>query len=263
MSADVVLEEVPTFTRRYGDHVIQGSNNTIIILGTDRAKAGPAGLGDGNGHIGGPSKGAGSSTVHIIAGRKGKDPDMKDDSSFLYLSKKTKADTNLALTGVAGVSTDDKSSAILKADVIRIVGRKDIKICANDDEKHYMFMNGDKIKIEFNTNATIEIVDKKISIKMGEDTIVMDDKKATITIDKTIITMDGSLVNIDAPKVHLVGGCGKPWDEMFEKMKDYALQHNHMSAVGPTTPVPAGPTASKAADVASKYAAWKAAVAPA
>lgn len=241
MAADVVVEAVPKFTRRYGDYVLEGSNNTIIIMGTDRAKAGPAGLGDGNGHVGGPNKGAGTATIHVIAGRKGKDPDMKDDSSFLYLSKKTKADTNLAITGVAGVSTDDKPSAILKSDVIRIIGRKDLKVCVNDDEKHYLFMNGSKFKIEFNTNATIEIVDKKITVKMGSDTIVMDDKKAVVTIDATILTMDGKEIKIDSPKVHLTGGCEVPWDDMFKETIATIKGHNHMSAVGPTTPEQAGP----------------------
>jgi len=256
MAADVVVEAVPKFTRRYGDYVFEGSNNTIFIMGTDRAKAGPAGLGDGNGHVGAANKGAGTATIHIIAGRNGKDPDMKDDSSFLYLSKKTKADTNLAITGVAGVSTDDKPSAILKSDVIRIIGRKDLKICVNDDEKHYMFMNGSKFKVEFNTNATIEIVDKKITVKMGSDTIVMDDKKAVVTIDKTILTMDGKKVKIDSPKIHLTGGCEEPWDTLFDKIDTFCTGHNHMSAVGPTTPVPAGPTAKMAADVKTAKGGW-------
>lgn len=260
MAADVVVEAVPKFTRRYGDYVLEGSNNTIIIMGTDRAKAGPAGLGDGNGHVGGPNKGAGTATVHIIAGRKGKDPDMKDDSSFLYLSKKTKADTNLAITAVAGVSTDDKPSAILKSDVIRIIGRKDLKICVNDDEKHYVFMNGSKFKVEFNTNATIEIVDKKITVKMGSDTIVMDDKKAVVTVDKTIFTMNGSKIEINSPKVTLIGGCGKPWDKLFEKIDTFCTSHQHMTAVGPTTPnLPPKPSI----DVATEYGNWKSAVEPA
>lgn len=260
MAADVVVEEVPRFTRRYGDHVMEGSNNTIIILGTDRAKKGPASIDDGLGHVDASGKGAGTGTVHIIAGRSAKDPDLAADGAYLYLTRKSKVDDNLGLTGVEGAQ-NEKPGAILKSDLIRIVGRKDIKICANDDEKHYLFMDGKKIKFSFQDGpATLEIVDKKITITMGTDTIVMDDKKACITVDKTIYTMDGKLVTIDSPKVHLIGGCGVPWKTLFEKLDTYCTTHQHMTAVGPTTPnVPPKPSI----DVTTAFSDWKTAVAPA
>lgn len=263
MASDVVVEDVPVFTRRYGDQVIQGSNNTIIIMGTDRAKKGAASIDDGLGHVDADNKGKGTGSIHLIAGRAAKDPDFTKDDSFIYLTRKSKVDDNLDLGSIEAADNSVKG-AIVKSDVIRVVGRKNIKICANDDQKHFLFMDGKKIKFSFQDGpATLVIEDKKITITMGQDTIVMDDKKAVITVSKTIFTMDGSLVTIDSPKVHLVGGCGKPWDDLFKADKDFALQHTHMSAVGPTTPVPAGPTASTAADVAAKYAAWNSAVAPA
>lgn len=241
MSADIVVEEVPKFVRRYGDYVVEGSNNTIIIMGTDRAKKGPASIKDGLGHVGAADKGKGTSTVHIIAGRSAKDPDLVADSAYLYLTRKSKVDDNLDLASVEGAQ-NEKPAAILKSDLIRIIGRKDIKICANNDQKHYLFMDGKKIKFSFQDGpATLEIVDKKITITMGTDTIMMDDKKAIITVDKTIFTMDGKEVEIDAPFVHLKGGCEKPWDTMFKETIATIKGHNHMSAVGPTTPETAGP----------------------
>ena len=91
----------------------------------------------------------------------------------------------------------------------------------------------------------------------------MDKDKIVITRGNTIWTMDGSLVKIDAPKVHLVGGCGKPWNTIFEKIDAFASTHNHMSAVGPTTTVVTGPTATTATDVKTAYSGWKSDVAPA
>jgi hypothetical protein len=260
MSADVVVEKVPKFTRRYGDQVFEGSNNTIIIMGTDRAKKGPASIKDGIGHVDADGKGVGAGTIHLIAGRGAEDPDLAKDESFLYLTRKSKVDENLGLTSVEK-EQKDLPAAILKSDLIRIVGRKDIKICANDDEKHFLFMDGKKIKFSFQDGpATLVIEDKKITITMGKDTIEMDDKKAVITIDKTILTMDGKLVKIDSPKINLVGGCGKPWDELFEKIDTFATTHQHMTAVGPSTPtLPPTP----AVDVKTKYQAWKSALSPA
>lgn len=259
MSSDVVVEDVPRFTRRYGDYVVEGSNNTTIIMGTDRAKKGPASIDDGLGHVDADGKGKGTGSIHLIAGRAAKDPDFTADDSFIYLTRKSKVDTNLDLGSVEN-KQDSVKGAIIKSDVVRIVGRKDIKICVNDDQKHYVFLDGSKFKVNFNTNATMEIVDKKITIKMGSDTIVMDDKKAVVTVNNTIFTMDGSLTTIDSPKVHLIGGCGKPWDELFEKIDTFATTHQHMTAVGPSTPtLPPTP----AIDVKTKYQAWKAAVAPA
>lgn len=241
MPSDAVVEQVPRLRRRYGDYVVEGSNNTIAIFGTDRAKKGPATVGDGLGHVNAPDQGKGTGTIHFIAGRKASDPDLEKDDSFIYLTMKSKVDDNLDLGGVEA-ATNDKPAAIVKSDLIRVVGRTNIKICANDDDKHYLFMDGNKIKINFNTNATVVIVDKKITIKMGNNIIEMDDSKAHIDVGSTKFTMDGSEVKIDSPKVHLTGGCEAPWDDMFKSLIDFDESHNHLGASGPTGPGKTGPT---------------------
>jgi len=260
MSSDIVIEKVPKFTRRYGDYVVWGSNNTIAIFGTDRAKKGPATIDDGLGHIDAANKGAGTGTVHIIAGRAAEDPDLAKDDSYLYLTRKSKVDDNLGLAGVEQAQ-NEKPGAILKSDLIRIVGRKDIKICAADDDKHYLFMDAAKIKFRFKDGpATLVIEDKKITITMGSHTIVMDDKKAVVTIGKAILTMkpdaDGD-VELHSKKFHLSGGCEEPWNDLFKAMIDMMEKHNHMSAVGPTTPALVGPaTATPDGVLSSKKTAW-------
>lgn len=251
MSSDVVVEEVPRFTRRYGDYTVQGSNNTIIIMGTDRAKKGPASIDDGLGHVDASGKGKGTGTIHMIVGRFANDPDFDKDDSFIYLTRKSKVDTNLDLGGVEN-KQDNVKGAIIKSDVVRIVGRKDIKVCVNDDQKHYVFLDGNKFKINFNTSATITIIDKKITIKMGSNEIMMNDSEAHVNVGNTKMKLNGSEVKIDSPKIHLTGGCETPWDDFFKAQTQFNDTHIHPSAVGPTGPDISGLSAL----VDAKKSAW-------
>lgn len=151
MSYDIIKEDVPVFTKRVGDHVIHGSNNTVIVLGTDRAKNGPATVDDGLGHIKAEGKGTGAGAIHIIAGMKDKEdgnPDLKDDKAYVYLSMKTEVDKNANLSSVEG--DGGKAAAfIAKADCLRLVFRKDVKICTEDGST-YIHIKKDQIVLEGN-----------------------------------------------------------------------------------------------------------------
>lgn len=162
MSYDIVKEDVPRFTRRIGDHVLQGSNNTIVILGTDRAKKGPAGLDDGLGHVSQAQDGKGAGSVHVIAGRQAEDPDLDKDLSYMYLSMKTKADSNLGLESVESAQ-NDLPAAILKSDAVRVVFRKDIKI-SMDGGKNYIHIDKDGCTIKIDQSF----------VKMTSDTITVE-----------------------------------------------------------------------------------------
>ncbi len=163
MSYDIVQESVPPFVKRVGDHVTQGSNNTIIILGTDRAKKGPAGLGDGLGHPAAAGGGTKAGAIHIIAGRSDPagDPDLDKDLSYVYLSMKSDPDSNLGLEKVEGRSGIG-STAVVKADFVRLVVRKDLKISL-DGGSTYILLSKDRIllegkKIEFGKTASKHLV---------------------------------------------------------------------------------------------------------
>ena len=151
MSYDIIKEDVPVFTKRVGDYVVHGSNNAMIILGTDRAKNGPAKVEDGLGHIKADGKGKETGTVHILVGMKdAKDgnPDLKDDKAYIYLSMKTEVDKNTNL-GSIDADAGKVAAAIMKADCLRLVFRKDIKI-ATEDGKTYIHIKKDEIVIEGN-----------------------------------------------------------------------------------------------------------------
>lgn len=147
-------EDVPPFVRRVGDSVLQGSNNTIIVLGTDRARRGPATVGDGLGHASAPGGGKSAGAIHIIAGRSDPagNPDMSSDRSFFYLSMRCRIDDALDLASV-GASGDPSSAAALKADAVRVVCRRDVKISV-DGGSSYIVLTRDGILLE---GARIEL----------------------------------------------------------------------------------------------------------
>jgi len=165
MSYDIIVEEVPKFKKRVGDQVMQGSNNTIIIFGTDRAADGPADISKGLGTVKDSGKGKGTGTLHFIVGRKGAEPDLKDDLSYLYLTMKSKIDDNLNLSSIEAAD-NDLPGAVIKSDLIRHVYRKNIKI-TSDDAKFSVFM--DKKILRVNTDGTKSTF-KKDEIEFGNNT---------------------------------------------------------------------------------------------
>lgn len=235
----VIVEEVPKFVKRIGDQTIAGSNNTLIILGTDRAKNGPATIEDGLGHPDADGEGKGTGTVHFIAGRKAEDPDLKEDKAFLYLTMKSDVDDNLDL-GDIEEANNESPGAILKSDILRLVARKNIKLASNDDQKHYIFIGEEKTVIRVDDDTTITVEDKKITIKAKNNKIELDDGKFYVEVGSTKFTMDGDLTKIDSPKINLVGGCGEPLRNYFKKVNEAILKHNHMTSVGPGTQVESG-----------------------
>lgn len=171
-----VFEPVPRFKKRPGDLVLEGSNNTLIVLGRDRN-------GSATTYSIDPSSESAivrnsdliedisrSGTIDIVAGRgmtastSGKkienefplgtknsageiakdhpslspqegDPNFQHDRSRIYVSQRTKVDSNLGIN-VANSKLkppvqDDvngDSAIIIKSDKIRIVARSDVQL---------------------------------------------------------------------------------------------------------------------------------------
>jgi len=152
-------EAVPRYRKRPGDTAFQGSNNTLIVLGTDRtgrtaefevgdkgkrAKGKPAN--DKKGLAGtidivagrGRSKKTASKEIDNTLGRKETskrkadenreegDPDFALDLSRMYVSMSTDADGNFAINFS---SRDNPGPAtVIKTDHIRMIARKTAKI---------------------------------------------------------------------------------------------------------------------------------------
>ena len=258
MSADIVIEDVPRFVRRYGDHVIEGSNNTIVIFGTDRAKKGPASIDDGLGHIKATGKGKGTGAIHLIAGRAGKDPDFSKDDSFIYISRKTDVDTHLGLENVEQKSSE-RPAIVVKSDDIRIVGKNDIKI-STAEGKEFMFIKDKKLKLKVGNNF-IHITDDDVTVDVGgASKIVMNNTTIKMSIGSSMITMTSSGTEIKSPKVSTIGGSDSPREQWHQEIMNAILTHGHMTAMGPTLPVSAGappPNPTIVSGLAAKWTAFK------
>lgn len=135
MSRDMVYEDVPFVARREGDNLIAGQNNATILLGRDRN--GRIDTGYGNKANGG-GKGAGA--IHLVVGRKEIDPVIKDDAATLYLSAKSDPDQQADTNGVGSQDRLGRSTAVLRADCIRMSSRLDLKVSVG---KAYMTMTQD------------------------------------------------------------------------------------------------------------------------
>ncbi len=140
MSRDMVYEEVPRVSRRAGDNLVAGQNNSTILLGRDRMGSVDSGYGSRSNDGG---KGAGA--MHLVVGRKTEDPSIADDSATVYLSAKSDPDSQAGTDGVGPVQKA-KSTAVMRADCVRIVPRTDFKLSVG---KAFMTMSADgKIVID-------------------------------------------------------------------------------------------------------------------
>jgi hypothetical protein len=129
-----LIEPLPRYIRAECEKVIAGKNNTYIVFGRDRDKSKLSGYG-GRGHT---QAGA----IDIVVGRlgsaspykaKGKkvnaEPDFEKDSARIYISQKADIDEYFTLDPGPNTPTSETRAAIgMKADVIRIVARENIRL---------------------------------------------------------------------------------------------------------------------------------------
>lgn len=219
MSHEIIIEDVPEFVRRIGDHVIQGSNNTILIFGTDR----PSDHSSGYGTVDAPGQGAGAGSMHAIVGRAGADPNLMSDRSYVYLSMKSDPDKNLTLDNVEGKLTG-VSCAIMKSDALRLVFREDIKLSI-DNGKNYIFIGKDRSVV-----------------RVGDTSITIDSDGTTNVISKKL------MLNGD--------GCGAPWSDLLDKLMSFAERHDHATSVGPTGPALSGPSSAVVSELKTSLNSW-------
>jgi len=134
-------EPEPKYIKTESEHVIKGKNNSYIVMGKDR----PQSIFSGYGGAGNTK----SNMIDIVVGRMGylaksKFKDGKNayadnnfiyDAARVYICQKTNIDTNFGLQSSPGAPTPmdegvemPRAAIGMKADVIRIVGRENIRI---------------------------------------------------------------------------------------------------------------------------------------
>lgn len=145
-----VNEPVPIYHKADGEKVIKGQNNSFIVFGRDR----PASLESGYGGRGETRCG----TIDLVVGRMGWDPqkdkvvdnnfgsfiaaDKPGDAARIYISQRTDIDDNFGLVDGAVGNSKNLSAIGLKADSIRIVARRGIKIVTGRSPQQRNSLNG-------------------------------------------------------------------------------------------------------------------------
>ena len=124
-----VVEGTPEHIKADSEHLIQGKNNSFIVLGRDRSST----LASGHGGKAETQSGM----IDLNVGRKPYDselnvnPDFNMDAARVYISQKSDIDSedyfNLKRGPSSPIASRDSTVGI-KADVIRIVGRKNIRL---------------------------------------------------------------------------------------------------------------------------------------
>lgn len=147
MSYDIIIEKVPAFARRVGDRVIEGSNNSIIVLGTDRTT-------DVNSGYLTTEAGA----IHIVVGRKGESFSPKD-KAFMYMSMKSDPDKDLKLES-SGDNAVAKSTICMKADAVRIMARESLKVVVG--KSYFKLLRDGTIVVEGKINLGAEAAEKLV-----------------------------------------------------------------------------------------------------
>ena len=120
------------FIQGHDQHVVH-YDNAYVVFGADH----PEGMASGYGAENDPN----CNTIDLVVGRgagarkgKGLKPhsmvnnNITTDAARIYISQKTKIDTNFALADGSLGNVEDSSAIGIKADGIRIVGREGIKI---------------------------------------------------------------------------------------------------------------------------------------
>jgi hypothetical protein len=179
----ITYESIPRFRKRPGDIALEGTNNTLIVLGTDRSgslgkskhEAGAIDIVAGRGQTpdtggisadttsitkfrrqekGGVLKKELNKSLDILKEKEG-DPDFENDKSRILISQKTSVDENFGLKdynekfGVKDGNEGD-ASIVIKSDKVRLIARKDIElVVASGDSKSWssivLTANGDII----------------------------------------------------------------------------------------------------------------------
>jgi hypothetical protein len=237
-------EPIPRFTKRPGDVVLEGTNNTLVVLGTDR--------------IGSPEKtdfSKDSGSIDIVAGRgqssetfgkqmpvtstlgakgliKGPilrkeidkstenlkdsegDPDYKSDRSRILISQRTSPDKYFGLESNKDFNVEDSSlgdaAIVIKTDKVRLIARSDIQILVTGFEIDKSPTGADikSESIDSSNWGSITINNKgEIIIKPGSKALLKlggEDADKAILCSKQIPVAPGEVTG--APLTDTMGG---------------------------------------------------------
>lgn len=167
-------EPVPKIDDAECEKVIQGQNNSFIILGRDRPRVRYSGYG---------GRGAtGAGRIDLIAGLSSAfkhpdgsygqpnsdietSPNFGIDAARIYISQKSDIDDYMGLAKVPGQRSKGRSSIGMKADEIRIHSRRDIKLVTGRGKFSGLGKDGERL-----SNGQLNEVPGTISFIAGNST---------------------------------------------------------------------------------------------
>lgn len=125
LSSDFVPEDdIPKYTAKTGERAIEGSNNSVVVFGSDKDQ----------------KKKAGNFT--IVTGRNGEEIDLSNDKSSIHVSMNTDIDNNLNIS--VGEKSSPSAVVAVKTDEIRLVARNGIKLVVEGGD---VYINGSNIHL--------------------------------------------------------------------------------------------------------------------
>jgi len=242
---DFTPEAIPRFTKRPGDAVLQGSNNTLIVLGEDRT--GPASGGEERSGAGMIDMVVGRGTTEsteafaientrgnqevdknpaVSGGQENSqegDPDLVNDAARLLAAMKTDGDTNLGLAGNYPEPFDSDASTV--------------------DESSYVIAKANEVRVIARVDGSVRIV---------KEGTVGEDQSAILMLSDGTVRIDGNVIYIGRPGGD---GPGKSGAEPYIKYSKYESQMTELidvvnglmevfiaSFAIPNPPVVGGPT---------------------
>ena len=124
-----ILESIPAYDTSPSENVIQGLNNSFIVLGRDR----PNNVYSGYGGRGATQSGridliAGLHSSGKIVHEKKTNPNFALDAARVYISQKADVDRYMGLAPTPRQAPAGRSTVGIKADTVRLHAREDIKI---------------------------------------------------------------------------------------------------------------------------------------
>jgi hypothetical protein len=133
IAGDPLSEPLPRFIKSKCEELIQGQNNSYIVLGRDRPQSrmsGYGGLGDTQ-----------AGMIDVVVGRLGAavkqdawvDNDFRRDAARMYISQKANIDEYFGLSAGSVGNSTAKSALALKADAVRVIAREGIKLITGTD----------------------------------------------------------------------------------------------------------------------------------
>lgn len=123
----VVFEPIPDYNKADCEEVWEGTSNCMVILGRDRD--GSWGTGEGRK----PKRGAASIT--FLTGRMTNNPNLSDDGASICISENSLVDRKYDLFTPSGdgEQTQTRSSIGMKADDVRMVGRRTLRLVTTSE----------------------------------------------------------------------------------------------------------------------------------